>query len=243
MSEYTGDVDGLGTLRLLDAIRTAGLEAHVRFYQASTSELYGRVVERDSPKRKYTLLPQISIWSSQACEFFRYPYHTTVYLGMQPQNLFMYLLQPARASRVIMYDAAVRTKAIAYHIFPLCRTAKQSLTAQNALWITVNYREAYGMYACNGILFNHESPRRGRTFVTRKISRAVAEIHLGHSECLYLGNLDAKRDWGHANDYIEGMWLMLQQDKPDDFVLASGETHPVREFVELSFSHVGIKLR
>ena len=98
------------------------------------------------------------------------------------------------------------------------------------------------MYACNGILFNHESPRRGRTFVTRKISRAVAEIHLGMSECLYLGNLDAKRDWGHANDYIEGMWLMLQQDEPEDFVLASGETHPVREFVEKSFGHVGIKI-
>ena len=98
------------------------------------------------------------------------------------------------------------------------------------------------MYACNGILFNHESPRRGRTFVTRKITRAVAEIHLGLSDCLYLGNLDAKRDWGHANDYIEGMWLMLQQDEPEDFVLASGETHPVREFVEKSFGHVGIKI-
>lgn len=109
-----------------------------------------------------------------------------------------------------------------------------------AFWIVKNYRESYGMYAANGILFNHESPRRGRTFVTRKISRAVAEISLGQQECLYLGNLDAKRDWGHARDYVEGMWRMLQQDEPDDFVLATGETHPVREFVEKAFSHVGI---
>jgi len=178
MSEYTGDVDGLGTLRLLDAIRTVGLEKYVRFYQASTSELYGKVVET----------PQ-----SETTPFYpRSPY---------------------------------------------------GVAKLYAFWITVNYREAYGMYACNGILFNHESPRRGRTFVTRKISRAVAEISLGKQKCLYLGNLDAKRDWGHAKDYVEGMWLMLQKDEPEDFVLATGETHPVKEFVELSFGHVGVQLK
>lgn len=178
MAEYTGDVDGLGTLRLLDAIRTCGLEKHVRFYQASTSELYGKVVET----------PQSE---------------TTPFYPRSP------------------YGCA---KLYAY-------------------WIVVNYREAYGMYACNGILFNHESPRRGRTFVTRKISRAAADISLGKQACLYLGNLDARRDWGHARDYVEGMWLMLQQPAPEDFVLATGETHPVREFVEKSFTQVGIELR
>ncbi|KIP05460.1 hypothetical protein PHLGIDRAFT_36442 [Phlebiopsis gigantea 11061_1 CR5-6] len=178
MAEYTGDVDGLGTLRLLDAIRTCGLEKHVRFYQASTSELYGKVVET----------PQ-----SETTPFYpRSPYGVA--------KLYSY-------------------------------------------WITVNYREAYGMYACNGILFNHESPRRGRTFVTRKITRAAADISLGKQSCLYLGNLDAKRDWGHARDYVEGMWLMLQQPGPEDFVLATGETHPVREFVEKTFAILGMTIQ
>ncbi|KAI0826209.1 hypothetical protein BC629DRAFT_1454097 [Irpex lacteus] len=178
MAEYTGDVDGLGTLRLLDAIRTCGLEKHVRFYQASTSELYGKVVET----------PQ-----SETTPFYpRSPYGVA--------KLYSY-------------------------------------------WITVNYREAYGMYACNGILFNHESPRRGRTFVTRKISRAAADISLGKQSCLYLGNIDAKRDWGHARDYVEGMWRMLQQPHAEDFVLATGETHPVREFVEKAFGILGIEIQ
>ncbi|KIY68117.1 GDP-mannose 4,6-dehydratase [Cylindrobasidium torrendii FP15055 ss-10] len=177
MAEYTGDVDGLGTLRLLDAIRTCGLEKHVRFYQASTSELYGKVVET----------PQSE---------------TTPFYPRSP------------------YGCA---KLYAY-------------------WIVTNYREAYGMYACNGILFNHESPRRGRTFVTRKITRAVADISLGKQSCLYLGNIDAKRDWGHARDYVEGMWLMLQQPEAEDFVLATGETHPVREFVEKAFRTVQVDL-
>ncbi|KAH6903131.1 GDP-mannose 4,6-dehydratase [Coprinopsis sp. MPI-PUGE-AT-0042] len=178
MAEYTGDIDGLGTLRLLDAIRTCGLEKHVRFYQASTSELYGKVVET----------PQSE---------------TTPFYPRSP------------------YGCA---KLYAY-------------------WICVNYRESYGMYACNGILFNHESPRRGRTFVTRKITRAVADIKLGKQNCLYLGNLDALRDWGHARDYIEGMWLILQQQNPEDFVLATGETHSVREFVEKSLAIVGISIK
>ena len=196
MAEYTGDVDGLGTLRLLDAIRTCGLEKHVKFYQASTSELYGKVLET----------PQSE---------------TTPFYPRSP------------------YGCA---KLYAY-------------------WIVVNYREAYGMYACNGILFNHESPRRGRTFVTRKISRGVADIKLGKQSCLYLGNLDARRDWGHgrcwfvspcfllrheilvAKDYVEGMWMMLQQEKPEDYVLATGETHPVREFVVKAFETAGIKLK
>ncbi|KAF9514999.1 hypothetical protein BS47DRAFT_1376366 [Hydnum rufescens UP504] len=178
MAEYTGDVDGLGTLRLLDAIRTCGLEHHIRFYQASTSELYGKVVET----------PQSE---------------TTPFYPRSPYGV---------------------AKLYAY-------------------WITVNYREAYNIYACNGILFNHESPRRGRTFVTRKISRAVADISLGKQSCLYLGNLDAKRDWGHARDYVEGMWRILQQDNPEDFVLATGEMHSVREFVEKSLSVVNIAVR
>jgi GDPmannose 4,6-dehydratase len=177
MAEYTGDVDGLGTLRLLDAIRTCGLEKYVKFYQASTSELYGKVVET----------PQSE---------------TTPFYPRSPYGV---------------------AKLYAY-------------------WIVVNYREAYGIFACNGILFNHESPRRGRTFVTRKITRAVADIHLGKQECMYLGNLDAQRDWGHANDYIEGMWLMLQQRRAEDFVLATGETHSVREFIEKAFKVVGTEI-
>ncbi|MGQ3047746.1 MAG: GDP-mannose 4,6-dehydratase [Niveispirillum sp.] len=172
--EYTANADGIGTLRLLEAIRILKLEEKTRFYQASTSELYGLVQE--VPQRE-----------------------TTPFYPRSP------------------YAAA---KLYAY-------------------WITVNYREAYGMHASNGILFNHESPIRGETFVTRKITRAVAAIHHGKQDCLYLGNLDAKRDWGHARDYVEGMWRILQQEKAEDYVLATGETHTVREFVERAFGHVG----
>ncbi|KAJ3011501.1 hypothetical protein HKX48_006799 [Thoreauomyces humboldtii] len=178
MAEYTADVDALGTLRLLDAIRTAGLTNKTRFYQASTSELYGKVVET----------PQ-----SEKTPFYpRSPYGVA--------------------------------KLYAY-------------------WVVVNYRESYGMKACNGILFNHESPRRGQTFVTRKITQAVACISLGRQECLYLGNINAKRDWGHARDYVEGMWRMLQQDEPEDYVLATGETHTVRSFVEKAFKVVNVNIR
>ncbi|WP_127579960.1 GDP-mannose 4,6-dehydratase [Paenibacillus koleovorans] len=175
--EYTANADGIGALRILEAIRILGLEKKTKFYQASTSELYGLVQE--TPQRE-----------------------TTPFYPRSP------------------YAAA---KLYAY-------------------WITVNYREAYGMFACNGILFNHESPLRGETFVTRKITRAVTRIFLGVQERLYLGNLDAKRDWGFAQDYVEAMWLMLQQEKPEDFVVATGETHTVREFVELAFDRVGIKV-
>ena len=175
--EYTANADGIGVLRLLEAIRILGLEKKTRFYQASTSELYGLVQE--VPQRE-----------------------TTPFYPRSP------------------YGAA---KLYAY-------------------WITVNYREAYGMFACNGILFNHESPLRGETFVTRKITRAAAAIHLGKQEKLYLGNLEAKRDWGHAREYVRGMWLMLQQDEPEDFVLATGETTEVRKFVEWAFEDVGIAL-
>ncbi|QRG66232.1 GDP-mannose 4,6-dehydratase [Brevibacillus choshinensis] len=175
--EYTANADGIGTLRLLEAIRILGLSEKTKFYQASTSELYGLVQE----------VPQ--------CE-------TTPFYPRSP------------------YAAA---KLYAY-------------------WITVNYREAYQMFACNGILFNHESPLRGETFVTRKITRAAARIRLGLQDRLYLGNLDAKRDWGYAKDYVKAMWLMLQQDVPDDFVIATGETHSVREFVELAFRESGIEL-
>jgi GDPmannose 4,6-dehydratase len=175
--EYTASADGLGTLRLLEAIRILNLEKKVRFYQASTSELYGKVQE--TPQRETT------------------PFY--------PRS-------PYAAAKLYGY------------------------------WITVNYREAYGIYGCNGILFNHESPVRGETFVTRKISRAAARIKLGIQERLYLGNLDSKRDWGHAKDYVEAMWLILQQKEPDDYVVATGETHSVRKFVELAFGEVGISL-
>jgi len=175
--EYTANADGLGALRLLEAIRILGLEKTVRFYQASTSELYGKVQET----------PQSE---------------TTPFYPRSP------------------YGAA---KLYAY-------------------WITVNYREAYQLHASNGILFNHEGPTRGETFVTRKITRAVAAIERGLQRVLYLGNLDAKRDWGHARDYVDGMWRMLQQDAPEDYVLATGETHSVRQFVELAFSEVGRKI-
>ncbi|SMF51063.1 GDPmannose 4,6-dehydratase [Xaviernesmea oryzae] len=175
--EYTANADGTGTLRLLEAIRLLGLTKKTRFYQASTSELYGKVQE----------VPQSE---------------TTPFYPRSP------------------YAAA---KLYAY-------------------WIVVNYREAYGMHASNGILFNHESPIRGETFVTRKITRAAAAIHLGLQERLYLGNLDAKRDWGHAREYVRGMWLMLQQDEPDDYVLATGETHTVRSFVEKAFAKVGMPI-
>ena len=176
--EYTADVDAIGTLRLLEAIRFLGLEKKTRFYQASTSELYGLVQE----------VPQKE---------------TTPFYPRSP------------------YAAA---KMYAY-------------------WITVNYRESYGMYACNGILFNHESPRRGETFVTRKITRALANISQGVQACLYLGNMDALRDWGHAKDYVRMQWMMLQQDEPDDFVIATGKQISVREFVQLSAREAGIELK
>jgi len=176
--EYTADVDGLGTLRLLEAIRLLGMEKKVKFYQASTSELFGEVQE--IPQRE-----------------------TTPFYPRSP------------------YAAA---KMYAY-------------------WIVVNYRESYGMYACNGILFNHESPRRGETFVTRKITRGLANIAQGLELCLYMGNMDALRDWGHAKDYVRMQWMMLQQDEPDDFVIATGVQYSVRQFIEWSAKELGITLR
>jgi GDPmannose 4,6-dehydratase len=175
--EYTANSDALGTLRLLEAIRILGLEKKTRFYQASTSELFGKVQE----------IPQKE---------------TTPFYPRSP------------------YAVA---KLYAY-------------------WITINYREAYGMYACNGILFNHESPIRGETFVTRKITRAMARIKLGLQDCLYLGNMDAKRDWGHAKDYVEMQWLMLQQDKPEDYVIATGEQYSVRDFVNAAARELGMSI-
>jgi GDPmannose 4,6-dehydratase len=175
--EYTANADATGALRILEAIRILGLNEKTRFYQASTSELYGKAQE----------IPQKE---------------TTPFYPRSP-----------------------------YGVAKLY-----------AFWITVNYREAYGIHASNGILFNHESPIRGETFVTRKITRAVAAIHLGLQKSIYIGNLDAKRDWGHARDYVEGMWRILQQEKPDDYVLATGETHSVREFLELAFAKVGRKI-
>jgi GDPmannose 4,6-dehydratase len=177
LSEYTADVDGLGALRLLDAIRAADLIGTCRFYQASTSELYGKVAETP-----------------------------------QSEKTPFYPRSPYGCAKLYAY------------------------------WIVVNYREAYGMHASNGVLFNHESPRRGETFVTRKITRAVARIKYGMQECLYLGNLNARRDWGHAREYVELMWCMLQQDEPDDYVCGTGETHQVREFVERAFAVAGIAI-
>jgi GDPmannose 4,6-dehydratase len=176
--EYTANSDALGALRVLEAIRILGLEKKTRFYQASTSELYGLV--RETPQSETT------------------PFY--------PRS-------PYAAAKLYSY------------------------------WITVNYREAYGIYACNGILFNHESPLRGETFVTRKITRALARIKLGSQDCLFLGNLDARRDWGHARDYVEAQWLMLQQDKPEDFVIATGVQYSVREFVEAAAGQLGMALR
>lgn len=176
--EYTANSDALGTLRLLEALRILNLTKKTKFYQASTSELYGKAQE----------IPQ-------------------------KETTPFYPRSPYAAAKIYAY------------------------------WVTVNYREAYGIFASNGILFNHESPIRGETFVTRKITRAVARIKLGMAESLYLGNLDAKRDWGFAGDYVEAMWLMLQQETPEDFVIATGETHSVREFVELAFAHVGISIK
>lgn len=175
--EYTANSDALGTLRLLEAIRILGMGERSRFYQASTSEMFGDVRE-----------------------------------PIQSETTPFYPRSPYGAAKVYAY------------------------------WITVNYREAYGMHASNGILFNHEGPTRGETFVTRKITRAAARIHLGTQECLYLGNMEAKRDWGHAKDYVEGMWRMLQQDEPDDYVLATGEAYSVRQFVELSFAELGMTI-
>jgi GDPmannose 4,6-dehydratase len=175
--EYTANADAMGTLRILEAIRILGLGKKTRFYQASTSELFGKV--QQTPQSE-----------------------TTPFYPRSP------------------YGAA---KLYAY-------------------WITVNYREAYGLYACNGVLFNHESPRRGETFVTRKITRALARIHLGLQDCLHLGNLGARRDWGHARDFVEAQWLMLQQDQPEDFVIATGIQHSVREFVEGAAGELGIRI-
>ena len=176
--EYTANADALGTLRLLEAIRILDFAEKVRFYQASTSELFGNVNE-------------------------------------VPQN----------------------------ELTPFYPRSPYGVAKLYSYWITINYREAYGMHASNGILFNHESPIRGETFVTRKICRAVASIKKGYQKCLFLGNLDAKRDWGHAKDYVEGMWMITQQKKPDDFILATGKSYTVRYFVELAFSEVGIKIK
>ena len=175
--EYTADTVGLGALRILEAIRISGLEKKTRYYQASTSELYGKVQE----------IPQT-------------------------ENTPFYPRSPYAVAKLYAY------------------------------WITINYREAYGIYACNGILFNHESPVRGETFVTRKITRALARIKLGLQDCLYLGNMDAKRDWGHAKDYVEMQWLMLQQEKPEDFTISTGEQHTVREFVEVAAKELGMHI-
>lgn len=181
--EYVANVDGIGTLRILEAVRILGLEKKTRIYQASTSELYGGMPENKNKK------------------------------GFYDENSPFYPRSPYGAAKIYGF------------------------------WITKNYREAYNMFACNGILFNHESPRRGETFVTRKITRGVAKIALGLQKELYMGNLDAKRDWGHAKDYVKAMWLILQQDQPEDFVIATGVTTKVRDFIQMAFAHVGFKIR
>jgi GDPmannose 4,6-dehydratase len=181
--EYVANVDGIGTLRILEAVRILGLEKKTRIYQASTSELYGGMEENKNAE------------------------------GFYDENSPFYPRSPYGAAKIYGF------------------------------WITKNYREAYGMFACNGILFNHESPRRGETFVTRKITMATAAIALGKQDCLYMGNLDSMRDWGHAKDYAKAMWLMLQQDVPEDFIIATGKTTKVRDFVRMAFGHVGFSIR
>lgn len=180
--EYVANVDGIGTLRILEAVRILGLEKKTKIYQASTSELYGGMSENKNEK------------------------------GFYDENSPFYPRSPYGAAKIYGF------------------------------WITKNYREAYGMYACNGILFNHESPRRGETFVTRKITMATAAIALGKQDCLYLGNLNAQRDWGHAKDYVEAMWRILQQEQPEDYVIATGKTTYIRDFLKMSFAEVGIEL-
>ena len=180
--EYVANVDGLGTLRILEAVRILGLEKKTRIYQASTSELYGGLPENKNDK------------------------------GFYDENSAFYPRSPYGAAKIYGF------------------------------WITKNYREAYGMFACNGILFNHESPRRGETFVTRKITMATAAIALGQQDCLYLGNLNALRDWGHAKDYVEAMWRILQQDTPEDYVIATGQTTSIRDFVRMAFAEIGVEL-
>lgn len=180
--EYVGNVDGLGTLRILEAVRILGMEKKTRIYQASTSELYGGMEENKNEK------------------------------GLYDENSPFYPRSPYGVAKIYGF------------------------------WITKNYREAYNMYACNGILFNHESPRRGETFVTRKITMATAAIALGKQECLYLGNLNSLRDWGHAKDYVEAMWRILQQDQPEDYVIATGVTTSIRDFVRMAFTEVGVEL-
>ena len=180
--EYVANVDGIGTLRILEAVRILGLEKKTKIYQASTSELYGGMAENKNEK------------------------------GFYDENSPFYPRSPYGAAKIYGF------------------------------WITKNYREAYGMFAYNGILFNHESPRRGETFVTRKITMATANIALGKQDCLYLGNLNAQRDWGHAKDYVEAMWKILQQDQPEDFVIATGKTTYIRDFVKMAFNEVGIEL-
>lgn len=180
--EYVANVDALGPLRILEAVRILGLEKKTRIYQASTSELYGGLPENKNDK------------------------------GFYDENSAFYPRSPYGAAKIYGF------------------------------WITKNYREAYGMFACNGILFNHESPRRGETFVTRKITMATAAIALGKQECLYLGNLNALRDWGHAKDYVEAMWRILQQDKPEDFIIATGQTTSIRDFVRMAFQEIGVTL-
>lgn len=181
--EYVANVDGIGTLRILEAVRILGLEKKTRIYQASTSELFGGMPENKNKN------------------------------GFYDEDSPFYPRSPYGAAKIYGY------------------------------WITKNYREAYNMFACNGILFNHESPRRGETFVTRKVTRAVSKIALGLQKELYMGNLDAKRDWGHAKDYVKAMWLILQQDKPEDFVIATGVTTKVRDFIQMAFAHVGFNIR
>ena len=180
--EYTANADGIGTLRILEAVRLLGLMKKTKIYQASTSELYGGLPENKNDK------------------------------GFYDENSPFYPRSPYGAAKIYGF------------------------------WITKNYREAYGMFACNGILFNHESPRRGETFVTRKITMATAAIALGKQECLYLGNLNALRDWGHAKDYVEAMWRILQQDKPEDFIIATGQTTSIRDFVRMAFQEIGVTL-
>ena len=241
--EYTADVDALGTLRLLEAIRILGLEQKTRFYQASTSELYG-LVQETQPDEIYNLGAM-----SHVAVSFESPEYTADVDAIGTLRLLEAIRILGLEKKTRFYQASTSELYGLVQEIPQKETtpfyprSPYAVAKMYAYWIVVNYREAYGLYACNGILFNHESPRRGETFVTRKITRGFANIAQGLETCMYMGNLDALRDWGHAKDYVRMQWMMLQQSQPEDFVIATGVQYSVRQFIQWSAQELGVTLR
>src|SRR3546814_568744 len=270
--EYTADVDAMGTLRLLEAIRLLGLGDKTRFYQDSTSELYGLVQEvpqRETtpfyPRRPYAVATPYASWhpvkytpadgmsnrgaQSHVALSFESPEYTAEVDAMGTLRLLEAIRLLGMGDKTRFYQASTSElyglvqEVPQRETTPFYPRSPYAVAKLYAYWITVNYREAYGMYACNGILFNHESPRRGETFVTRKITRGLANIAQGLDRCLFMGNLDALRDWGHAKDYVRMQWMMLQQDNPQDYVIATGQQYSVREFIRWSAQELGVTLK